>query len=129
VTPHVRSVPQIRGVSRQSRNTTAGGRLIFHVFGVLGQFERDLIRERTRAGLTGAAVRGRKGGRKPVVTRDILRKTRAPIGQGLNVREAAARLKVGKMALYEALMMSSSDKRKPVVIQAAPLGGKAGITS
>ncbi len=66
-----------------------------------------MIRERTRAGLTGAAVRGRKGGRKPVVTRDILRKTRTLIGQGLNVREAAARLKVGKIALYEALTTGS----------------------
>jgi DNA invertase Pin-like site-specific DNA recombinase len=41
--------------------TTSGGRLIFHVFGALGQFERDLIRERTKAGLTAAAARGRKG--------------------------------------------------------------------
>jgi DNA invertase Pin-like site-specific DNA recombinase len=48
--------------------TTPGGRLIFHVFGALGQFERDLIRERTRAGLAAAASRGRRGGRKPVVT-------------------------------------------------------------
>jgi DNA invertase Pin-like site-specific DNA recombinase len=39
----------------------------FCLFGALGQFERDLIREQTRAGLTAAALRGRKGGRKPVV--------------------------------------------------------------
>jgi DNA invertase Pin-like site-specific DNA recombinase len=38
--------------------TTSGGRLIFHVFGALGQFERDLIRERTKAGLAAAAARG-----------------------------------------------------------------------
>ena len=44
--------------------TTSGGRLIFHVFGALGQFERDLIRERTKAGLSAAAARGR-GGRSP----------------------------------------------------------------
>src|SRR6516164_4662273 len=39
---------------------------IFHIFGALGQFERDLIRERTRAGLDAAMARGRRGGRKPV---------------------------------------------------------------
>jgi DNA invertase Pin-like site-specific DNA recombinase len=66
--------------------TTPGGRLIFHVFGTLGQFERDLIRERTRAGLSAAAARGRKGGRKQVVTPDKLERAKALMGQGLNVR-------------------------------------------
>ena len=54
-------------------------------------------------GLVAAAARGRKGGRKPVVTPDKLRRAHALIAQGLNVREAAARLKVGKTTLYEAL--------------------------
>ncbi len=88
--------------------TTSGGRLIFHVFGALGQFERDLIRERTKAGLTAAATRGRKGGRKPVVTADKLQRAREHITNGLNVREAAARLKIGKTALYAALQAASA---------------------
>jgi len=83
--------------------TTPGGRLIFHVFGALGQFERDLIRERTRAGLSAAAARGRRGGRKPVVTADKLERAKALLAKGLTVREAATRLKIGKTALYEAL--------------------------
>jgi DNA invertase Pin-like site-specific DNA recombinase len=83
--------------------TTPGGRLIFHVFGALGQFERDLIRERTRAGLSAAAARGRRGGRKPVVTADKLERAKALLAKGLTVREAAMRLKIGKTALYEAL--------------------------
>ena len=83
--------------------TTPGGRLVFHLFGALGQFERDLIQERTRAGLAAAAARGRKGGRKPVVTDDKLDRARLIIGKGLTVREAAIRLKVSKTALYEAL--------------------------
>ena len=41
--------------------TTPGGRLVFHLFGALGQFERDLIQERTRAGLAAASAQGRKG--------------------------------------------------------------------
>jgi len=44
--------------------TTSGGRLIFQIFGALAEFERNLIRERTRAGLKAARARGRKGGRK-----------------------------------------------------------------
>ena len=43
--------------------TTSGGELIFHVFGALAEFERDLIRERTQAGLQAARARGRQGGR------------------------------------------------------------------
>ena len=92
-----------RSVTEAIDTTTSGGRLIFHLFGALGQFERDLIQERTRAGLVAAAARGRKGGRKPVVTEEKLDRARAIIGKGLTVREAATRLKVGKTALYEAL--------------------------
>ena len=43
--------------------TTSGGKLIFHIFGALAEFERNLIRERTQAGLAAARARGRKGGR------------------------------------------------------------------
>jgi DNA invertase Pin-like site-specific DNA recombinase len=43
--------------------TTSGGKLIFHIFASLAEFERDIIRERTNAGLTAARARGRKGGR------------------------------------------------------------------
>ena len=93
----------LRSLTEAIDTTTPGGRLIFHVFGALGQFERDLIRERTRAGLTAAAERGRKGGRKPVITPDKLKRARVLMAQGLNVREVATRLKVGKTALYEAL--------------------------
>lgn len=101
-------VLQARGVGFRSLTesidtTTPGGRLIFHVFGALGQFERDLIRERTRAGLAAAAARGRRGGRRRVVTPERLARAKSYLDSGLNVREAAARIRVGKTALYEAL--------------------------
>ena len=59
-----------RGVGFQSLQdnidtTTPGGRLLFHILGSLAEFERDLIRERTHAGLAAARARGRKGGRPP----------------------------------------------------------------
>lgn len=79
------------------------------MFGALGQFERDLIRDRTKAGLAAAAARGRKGGRKPVVTDDKLRRAREHLANGLNVREAAARIKVSKTALYTALKANQPD--------------------
>lgn len=44
--------------------TTPGGRLVFHIFGALAEFERNLIRERTKAGLAAARARGRTGGRR-----------------------------------------------------------------
>lgn len=92
-----------RSITEAIDTTTPGGRLVFHLFGALGEFERDLIQERTRAGLAVAVARGRKGGRKPVVTSEKLERARTIIAKGLTVREAATRLKVGKTALYDAL--------------------------
>src|SRR5215211_7740862 len=57
-----------RSLTEQIDTTTPGGKLVFHVFGALAEFERDLIRERTQAGLSAARARGRKGGRPPVMT-------------------------------------------------------------
>ncbi len=50
--------------------TTSGGKLIFHIFGALAEFERDIIRERTQAGLAAARARGRLGGRPRVKSLD-----------------------------------------------------------
>lgn len=52
-----------RSLTEHIDTTTSGGRLIFHIFGALAEFERNLIRERTLAGLTAARARGRHGGR------------------------------------------------------------------
>src|SRR5215212_3348922 len=52
-----------KSLTEQIDTTTSGGKLIFHVFGALAEFERDLIRERTLAGLAAARTRGRRGGR------------------------------------------------------------------
>lgn len=50
--------------------TTPGGKLVFHIFGALAEFERNLIRDRTRAGLAAARARGRKGGRPKAIARE-----------------------------------------------------------
>ena len=97
-----------RSLTEGIDTTTSGGTLVFHLFGALAQFERDLIRERTRAGLSAAAARGRKGGRKAVVTAQKLARAKMLIQNGLTVREAAARIKVGKTALYDAIKSDTS---------------------
>jgi len=57
-----------RSLQENIDTTTPGGKLIFHIFGALAEFERDLIRQRTLAGLASARARGRKGGRPPSMT-------------------------------------------------------------
>jgi DNA invertase Pin-like site-specific DNA recombinase len=52
-----------KSVTESIDTTTSGGKLIFHIFGALAEFEREIIRERTNAGLTAARARGKKGGR------------------------------------------------------------------
>ena len=99
-----------RSLTEAIDTTTPAGRLIFHVFGALGQFERDLIRERTGAGLAAAAARGRKGGRPVAATPEKVARARRLIAQGLTVREAAARVKVGKSALYAAFTTATDAK-------------------
>lgn len=60
----------LRSLTESIDTTTSGGRLIFHIFGALAEFERTLIRDRTQAGLAAARARGRKGGRRPVLNAD-----------------------------------------------------------
>jgi DNA invertase Pin-like site-specific DNA recombinase len=55
----------LTGKGAQIDTTTASGRMVFGIFATLAEFERDLIRERTMAGLAAARARGRKGGRNP----------------------------------------------------------------
>jgi len=58
----------LRSLKEALDTTSSGGRLVFHMFGALAEFERDLIRERTRAGLSAARARGRLGGRPKLLT-------------------------------------------------------------
>jgi DNA invertase Pin-like site-specific DNA recombinase len=57
-----------KSIQESIDTTTSGGELIFHIFGALAEFERDIIRERTQAGLTAARARGRLGGRPKSLT-------------------------------------------------------------
>ncbi len=56
---------EFKSLSESIDTSTSAGKLLFHIMGSLAEFERDLIRERTKAGLESARARGRKGGRRP----------------------------------------------------------------
>src|SRR3954470_18612384 len=57
-----------KSIQENIDTTTSGGKLVFHIFGALAEFERDIIRERTQAGLIAARARGRQGGRRKTLT-------------------------------------------------------------
>jgi DNA invertase Pin-like site-specific DNA recombinase len=57
-----------KSIQENIDTTTSGGKLVFHIFGALAEFERDIIKERTQAGLQAARARGRKGGRPKSLT-------------------------------------------------------------
>lgn len=87
--------------------TSAGGKLVFHVFAALAEFESTLIRERTRAGLAAARARGRKGGRKPKLSSSDVRKAAAMlIDPTMTKTEVAAHFKITRVTLNAALLRS-----------------------
>jgi DNA invertase Pin-like site-specific DNA recombinase len=77
-----------RGLTEALDTTTAQGRLVFHMFGALAEFERSLIRERTQAGLAAARRAGRTGGRPPKLTRRRHRGRQGDAGQSRHRRDA-----------------------------------------
>lgn len=92
-----------RSLQEAIDTTTPGGRLVFHIFASLAEFERDLIRERTTAGLDAARRRGRVGGRKTVLTPGKEKQARAMLAGGSTKDEVAAVLGVSVSTLYRRL--------------------------
>ena len=81
--------------------TTPAGKLVFGIFASLAEFERDLISERTRAGLASARARGRKGGRRPKMTLAKIRLAMAAMGKPeTNVGDLCRELGVTRSTLY-----------------------------
>ena len=97
-----------RGVSFESLTeridtTNATGKLTFHLFAALAEFERNLIRERTRAGLASARARGRQGGRRPKLDAKALREVQALLQSGAKAQDVARRYGVARSTLYQHL--------------------------
>lgn len=89
-----------RSLTESLDTTTPGGRLIFHVFAALGEFERDLIRERTNAGLAAARKRGRVGGRPRRATDDKLDVAKKLLAAGSPPVDVAKLIGIGRSTLY-----------------------------
>jgi DNA invertase Pin-like site-specific DNA recombinase len=83
---------------------SAAGKLVFHLFAALAEFERNLIRERTMAGLNAARARGRVGGRKPKVDSKMEKKIRAMRAGGFPISSIANDLGLARSTVYNHLV-------------------------
>src|SRR3954464_15870820 len=92
-----------RSLTEQIDTTTSGGKLIFHVFGALAEFERDLIRERTHAGLRAARARGRLGGRPTKLDAKTIAMARKLYDGDTDVATICQMLGISRATLYRAL--------------------------
>jgi DNA invertase Pin-like site-specific DNA recombinase len=91
-----------RSLTESIDTTTSGGRLIFHIFAALAEFERNLIRDRTTAGLEAARARGRVGGRPRALSEADLAAARALLADPtITTRLIAERLGVSLSTLYK----------------------------
>src|SRR5258708_2023109 len=92
-----------RSLQESMDTTTSGGRLIFHIFGSLAEFEREVIKERTIAGLQAARARGRLGGRAKLQSRDpkkIALARKLHEDGHMPVQEICDTLHIGRATLY-----------------------------
>ena len=95
--------------------TSASGELIFHIFSALAQFERRLIQERTKAGLSAARARGRKGGRKPITGDDPRVKTACRMHRDheLSVEQICKTLDISRATFYRYLAVANEPTPAP----------------
>jgi DNA invertase Pin-like site-specific DNA recombinase len=90
--------------------TTSGGKLVFHIFGALAEFEREIIRERTTAGLQAARARGRNGGRpKKLTNKQIQMLQHLAADRKHSVREICQTLGIGRTAFYRYAKYAKAD--------------------
>lgn len=91
-----------RSLTENIDTTTSGGRLVFHIFGALAEFERAIIKERTKAGLDAARARGRVGGRPRALSdKDIAVAHALLADPAITTRDVAKRLGVSVSTLYK----------------------------
>ena len=92
----------LESLTERIETGSAAGKLVFHVFAALAEFERGLIRERTRAGLAAARARGRAGGRRPKLDEKQVREIKVLLRDpGIQVADVARRYGVSRTTLYK----------------------------
>ena len=93
-----------RSLTENIDTTTPGGKLIFHIFGALAEFERSIIRERTIAGLASAKARGRVGGRPKALSEEDITKAKALLRDPqITAQQVADTLGISLSTLYSYL--------------------------
>lgn len=91
----------LRVLTQQIDTTTPGGRLVFHMFAAIAEFERELMLDRTLAGLASARAQGRTGGRKPAIGPAEVKRAKAMLADPtITVEEVAHQLGVPVSTLY-----------------------------
>jgi DNA invertase Pin-like site-specific DNA recombinase len=99
-----------KSIQESIDTTSSGGKLIFHVFGALAEFERDIISERTIAGLEAARARGRNGGRPSAMNDKKIKMAKALLADKSNsVTEVSKTLRVSRATLYKYLKKDRQD--------------------
>lgn len=112
-------------ITESINTTTCGGKLVFHIFAALAEFERSLIRERTNAGLTAARARGRKGGRPAGIKPKELQMAKAMLRDPqITMNEVAERLGVSPATLYRHLPGGRSGLAEDEGVPEDELGGE-----
>ena len=102
-----------RSLQESIDTTSPGGTLIFHMFGALAEFERNLIRERTQAGLAAARARGRKGGRPKALDQGKRRLTVELYEQRkYPVKQICEMMGISKPTLYSYVRAKSGEERR-----------------
>lgn len=108
-----------RSLTESIDTTSSGGRLVFHIFGALAEFEHSLIKERTIAGLAAARARGRKGGRKPALSPNDVRKAAAMLSDpNITKAEVARHFSVSRVTLNAALSRAGIQDPQPAAPKA-----------
>jgi DNA invertase Pin-like site-specific DNA recombinase len=103
----------LKSLTENIDTTTSGGKLVFHLFGALAEFERDIIRERTQAGLTAARARGRKGGRPKALTdKKVAMVKELYENKKLTINEICETLKISRTTLYRYITPGKGDRAK-----------------
>ena len=102
---------QFKSVTDGIDTSTSAGKFFFHVMAAMAEMERDLIRERTNAGLAAARARGRLGGRKPKMNAAKLDAAKKLLRAGTPVAEVAKTLGVGRATLYRNLNADKQSER------------------
>ena len=93
-----------RSIQESLDTSSSGGKLIFHIFGALAEFERDVIRDRTMAGLAAARARGRVGGRPKIMTDKKVRLAKTLLADHTNtIDDVCETLGVSRATLYRYL--------------------------